>query len=64
MLGYLNDLSKSIRPYHSAMLEFDKSLTAGAFRILDNKNTKCSILVATNAYKIGINNPDMRLLVQ
>lgn len=46
------------------MSEYDKNLTAEAFRIPGDENTECSILVATDAYGMGIDNPDVRLVVQ
>lgn len=55
---------KWIRPYHSAISEWDKNLIAKTFSIAGNENTKCTILVATDAYGMGINNLDVRLVIQ
>lgn len=53
-----------VRPYHATMPDFDKNLTAKAFQVPNEENTKCIILVATNIYGMEINNPDIRLIVQ
>ena len=63
-LGYPEESMKWIRPYHSAMSEWDKNLIAKAFSIAGDKNTECTIIVATDAYGMGINNPDVRLVIQ
>lgn len=46
------------------MPEFDKNLTAKAFQVPGKEKIECIILVATDAYVMGINNPDIRLVVQ
>lgn len=46
------------------MLEWNKSLIAAAFKINREKNNNCVILVAINTYSIGIDNPDIRLVIQ
>lgn len=63
-LGYPAGSNRWIRPYHSAMSDWDKELTAKAFKISGAENTECIILVATDAYGMGINNPDIRLVIQ
>ena len=63
-LEYPEGSSKWIRPYHSLMSECDKKLTAEAFRIPGDKNNECIILVAIDAYGMGIDNPDVKLVVQ
>ena len=63
-LGYPEGCEKWIRPYHSAMSDWDKDLISKAFRIPGEDNTSCTILVATDAYGMGIDNPDIRLVVQ
>lgn len=63
-LGYPEGSSKWIWPYHSLMSEYDKNLTAEAFRIPGNENNECTILVATDAYGMGIDNLDVKLVVQ
>lgn len=62
-LGYPEGFSKWIRPYHFLMLECDKNFTTKAFCIAGNENNKCTILIATDAYGIGIDNLDIKLVV-
>ena len=62
-LGYLEDSLQWIKPYHSAMFEWVKNLTAEAFGKPEEENNECIILVATNAYGMGINNPDVKLVI-
>lgn len=63
-LKYPNKSMKYIRFYHSAMSEWDKKLIAKTFNIAEDKNTKYTIIIATDTYDIGINNPDIRLVIQ
>lgn len=46
------------------MLEQDKKLIAKAFKTFGNKNTECIILVAIDAYGMGINNLNIWLIIQ
>ena len=46
------------------MLEGDKTLTAEAFGKPGTENTECTILVATDAYDMAIDNPDVKLVIQ
>lgn len=46
------------------MSEWDKNLTAKAFDKLAKNNNECVILVATDAYGMGINNSDVKLVIQ
>ena len=62
-LGYPEECIRWIKPYHSAMLEWDKNLTAEAFGKLAEDNNECVILIATDAYGIGINSPDVKLVI-
>ena len=63
-LGYQDSCTDWIRPYYSTISEWDKEITAKAFMILGDQNEECTIVVATDAYGMGINNPDIRLVVQ
>lgn len=63
-LSYSTGFNKWIQPYHLAMSDWDKEFMAKAFKISKAKNTKCIILVATDAYKMDINNLDIRLVIQ
>lgn len=45
------------------MSKWDKELTAKAFKISGAENTKYIILIATDAYGIGINNPEVQLVI-
>lgn len=59
------DDSKSwIKPYFATMSEYDKTMTADEFRVLGEENTECTILVATDAYGMSIDNPDVELVIQ
>ena len=63
-LNYPAGSATWVRPYHATMPEFDKDLTAKAFQVPGEENIECIILVAPDAYGMGINNPDIRLVVQ
>ncbi|MCJ1348467.1 hypothetical protein MMC31_006699 [Peltigera leucophlebia] len=63
-LGYPKESSKWIRPYYSALSDWDKGLTAAAFAVAADENEEYVILVATDAYGMGIDNPDVKLVIQ
>lgn len=63
-LGYPDSCMTWIRPYYSTMSDWDKNLTAAAFRIPGDENLECTFLVATDAYGMGIDNPDIKLIIQ
>ena len=62
-LGYPKKSMQWIRPYHSAMSEWNKKLNADAFAVPTEDNTKCIIFAATDAYGMVINNPDVMLVI-
>ncbi len=64
-LGYPSGYDAWIWRYYSVVSEWDKTIIADAFRMPgDDNGLECVILVATDKYGIGINNPDIRLIVQ
>lgn len=63
-LGYPDGCSKWIRPYYSIISDWDKGLIAKAFCTPGDKNTECTILVATDTYSMAIDNPDVKLVIQ
>ena len=63
-LGYSKGSDKWIKPYHSTMSDWDKSRIAAAFKVSGDKNIECAILVATNAYGMDIDNPDIKIVIQ
>lgn len=63
-LGYPDSAVNWIRPYYSTISDHDKKLTADAFRIPGDENLECTILVATDSYVMGIDNPDIKLVIQ
>lgn len=63
-LRYPEGFFKWIRLYQFLMSDYNKNLTAEAFCISGNENNECTILVATDAYGMGIDNWDVKLGVQ
>lgn len=63
-LGYPKGSDKWVRPCYSAMSDWDKSLIAKVFKTCAEENPECIIFVATDAYGMGINNPDIKLVIQ
>lgn len=64
LLNYSKELEKWVCLYFSIMLDLDKAIITEAFKINSNINTDWIILVVTDAYGIGINNPDIKLVIQ
>lgn len=64
LLHYPEGSEKWVRGYFLTMSEWDKAIVAKAFQIDGDINTDYIILVATDAYGMGINNPDIRLVIQ
>lgn len=46
------------------MSDLNKDITGEIFKIDGNINTKCIIFVATDTEGMGINNPDIKLVIQ
>ena len=46
------------------MSDWDKDLIANAFLVPGDENMDCVILVAIDAYGMGINNPDIKFVIQ
>ena len=64
LLNYPKESEKWIRPYFSTMSDLDKVIIAEAFNVDGNINTDCIILVATDTYSMGIDNPNIKLVIQ
>lgn len=62
-LKYLSESTQWIRPCYATMPKQYKSLIAKTFQVSRDKNTKCIIIVATNAYDIEIENLDIKLVI-
>ena len=63
-LGYHESSMTSIRPFDSTKSDWDKSLIAKVFYIPGDENLEYMIFVAIDVYGIGINNPDVKLIIQ
>ena len=62
-LGYPEGSDKWINPYHSTMSNWDKSHIAAAFKVSGDENTEYTILMVANAYGIGIDNLDIKVII-
>lgn len=63
LLHYLEGSEKWVRGYFSTMSKLDKTIVAEVFQIDGNINTDYIIFIVTNAYGIGIYNPNIRLII-
>ena len=63
-LEYPTFLSIWIWPYYAIISDWDKDLIAKAFYIPGDENLEYTILVASDAYDMGIDNPDVKLVIQ
>ena len=61
-MGYLEGFDKWIKPYYLLMSKWDKSLIAKVFKVVGEENNECIVFVATDAYSMGIYNPDIWLI--
>lgn len=62
--GYPKSSSLWIKSYYFTIFKLNKELIAKAFIISDNKNFKCTILIATNIYDMDIDNLDIIFVIQ
>jgi superfamily II DNA helicase RecQ len=58
-LGYPPDAEKWVQPYFSIMAKSDKQRISQEFAKLDEDCLSCRIIIATDAYGLGIDNPDV-----
>ena len=63
-LSYPEGSDKWIKPYHSAIFDRNKLGIAAIFKMSRDENIKCTIFVATNAYGIGIDNLNIKVIIQ
>lgn len=64
LFGYPEKSFKWIRPYDFALSDWDKGLTTTVFIVAANENQKCVILVVINVYGMGIDNQDIKFIIQ
>lgn len=62
-LRYPEQVLKCIRPYHLAILKWDKNLIVQALNVAKEYNTKYIILVVIDTYNIGIINSNIKLII-
>lgn len=62
--GYPAHASKWIRPYFVTLSDWTKGINSRAFGTRQEDITDCTILVATDAYSMDIDNPDVKLVIQ
>lgn len=63
-LGYPDGCSEWIKTYHCCNSDGYKVLIAKAFCTPGDQNPDYTILVATDAYSMPIDNPDVKLVIQ
>lgn len=63
-LSYFESSKNRVKLYHSRMLDWNKDIIAKVFKVNKEENTKYIILVATDAYGMGIVNSDIWLVIQ
>lgn len=64
MLGYPGNVDNLVQPYFSAMATRDKERIAASFAVRSEDLEEPRIIVSTEAYGIGIDNPDISRVVQ
>jgi hypothetical protein len=63
-LKYPQKLRTCVHVYFSWAPEYDKKVTSEEFILPDKECNTCRILLATDSYSLGINNPDIMRIVQ
>ena len=63
-LGYPPEAEKWVQPYFAIMAKSDKQRISREFAKLDEDCSSCRIIIATDAYGLGIDNPDVHRVVQ
>lgn len=63
-LGYVKEFQKQIKPYYSAIFNYNKALTTYIFDMSKDKNIKCIIIIAIDIYGISIDNLNMKFIIQ
>jgi Helicase conserved C-terminal domain len=63
-LEYPPEAQKWVQPYFSIMAKDDKRRISQEFAKLDEDCSSCRNIIATDAYGLGIDNPDVRRVVQ
>lgn len=63
-LDYPDSYMSWIWPYYFTMSDQDKNFTVAAFCIPRDENLECIIFVAIDAYSMGIDNLDVKLVIQ
>ena len=63
-LNYPSNVSSWVQPFFSTMSKHDKTCIASTFSRPSPECTKVRILVCTNAYGLGIDNPDVVRIIQ
>ena len=63
-LAYPQEALGLIRPYYSWLNSTDKDSTANAFKLPNIECHQVRILCATDAYGLGVHNPDVEIVVQ
>ena len=61
-LGYPPEAEKLVQPYFAIMAKSDKQRISREFAKLDEDCSSCRIILATDAYGLGIDNPDVRVV--
>lgn len=63
-LGYLPMSYNWVRLYYSIISEYNKGLTTDTFCVFDiSEDLEYVIFVTTDAYNIGIDNPNIKLII-